>query len=88
MGSIDTSKVLNHYELLEIEGRIYQKAKKHGVLIGKGSLVAVDGGVIDDLAFRLTFAACPEEDKLRVAIMRFAKTICTEFLVRSFCTPS
>ena len=39
VGSINTSQVLNHYELLEIEDRVYQKAKEYGVLIGKGKLV-------------------------------------------------
>ena len=64
--------------LAEIENRIYTRARELGVLISKGSWFAADSGPIQDLCFRLTFAAAPR-DALEVGVQRFGKAIDGEF---------
>lgn len=67
-------------KMLDIEERIYQKSRTHGVQVSKGSWFAANQSLADKVFFRLTFAAAPEDD-LPVAIENFGKAIREEFRI-------
>ncbi|MCJ1328971.1 Aromatic/aminoadipate aminotransferase 1 [Thelotrema lepadinum] len=68
--------------LLDIENRIYEKAKENGVLVSKGSWFVCDAEQSQpiDLCFRMTFA----EASLEIfdqAVKRFGDSVRAEFLL-------
>ena len=69
--------VLTH---LDIEDRVYAKARDNGVLVSKGSWFAVDRDKSYDVHFRMTFAAAPLQE-LAKAVEKFADTIREEFML-------
>lgn len=62
---------------LDVEDRIYERAKKQGVLISKGSWFAVNREETLDVCFRLTFTAA-ELDDLEDAVRRFGCIVAAE----------
>lgn len=64
---------------LEIEDRIYRKAQEHGVLVSKGSWFIAGEQLMNEVFFRLTFAAAPE-GALPQAVHGFAKAVRSEFM--------
>jgi aromatic amino acid aminotransferase I len=68
----------NPTSLLELEDRIYTKARDFGVLVSKGSWFSSNLDRTDDLCFRLTFAAAAHSD-LGLATERFGKAVDAEF---------
>jgi aromatic amino acid aminotransferase I len=64
---------------LDIEERVYTKARENGVLLSKGSWFAVDEG-LSSVHLRMTFAAAPH-DALAKAVEIFAKTLREEFML-------
>jgi aromatic amino acid aminotransferase I len=68
----------NPTPLVELEDRIYTKARDLGALISKGSWFSSHSGRIEDLCFRLTFAAAAHGD-LGLAVERFSKAVNAEF---------
>lgn len=65
---------------LEIEDRLYQKAKQNGVQISKGSWFEAKTDWHSSVNFRLTFAAASEED-LEEAVIRLGKAVRRQFLI-------
>lgn len=65
---------------LDIEDRVYTKARENGVLLGKGSWFAVDTGLSNSFHLKMTFAAAPH-DALAKAVEIFAHTLREEFML-------
>ncbi|KAI4599570.1 Aromatic/aminoadipate aminotransferase 1 [Pestalotiopsis sp. 9143b] len=61
----------------EIEDGIYSKSQENGVLVSKGSWF-LQGGPLDEVSFRLTFAAAPEAELVQ-AVIGFADAVCSEY---------
>lgn len=64
---------------LNIEDKIYKKALDNGVLVSKGSWFISNVEAIDDIHFRLTFAAAPTNE-LAEAVQKFAIAVRSELL--------
>ncbi|KAK9413677.1 hypothetical protein SUNI508_11758 [Seiridium unicorne] len=64
--------------VLDIEDGVFRRSQENGVLISKGSWFSVDHNSAQEVFFRLTFAAAPEE-LLNQGIEGFAKAVCSEF---------
>ncbi|KAI1848663.1 hypothetical protein JX265_011486 [Neoarthrinium moseri] len=69
---------LSQKTLLHIEGEIFKKCQENGVLVSKGSWFRPEGQELQDLCFRLTFAAS-SKDVLSQGITRFGKALRSEF---------
>ena len=63
---------------LNIEDRIYEAARDHGVLVSKGSWFSAEQHLLHDVHFRMTFAAA-DDDALDEAVKRFGEAIREEF---------
>lgn len=68
----------------DVEHRVFSRAKAHGVQVSKGSWFAVGVPSTDDMYFRLTFAAAPE-NALELAIEHFGNALDAEFRNKSSC---
>lgn len=65
-------------EIKSIEHSIYLRACENGVLVSKGSWFCAEKEKVNELNFRLTFAAAKSEE-LKESIQRFANAIKDEF---------
>ena len=64
--------------LLEVEERIFRKARENGVFVNKGSWFGADPAELIALSFRLTYVAV-SENALQCAVDRFGRAIRDDF---------
>ena len=65
-------------QCLAVEGRIYERAEKSGVLVARGSWFHV-GECVDKVFFRMTFVATASQDDLKRGVEQFGRAVRDEF---------